>query len=109
MELPGRDPLGAPAPGLVGLGVAGVVKVDPEAPLLAQEGDVAAVDDDDVVPAVRGGVVDGLVLAHEDVGDLLGAVEGVLPLGVVDPPRPGEGGPLLDPLEARHPVKIANF
>ena len=47
-------------------------------------------------------VPSSLVSALEDAGDLLGGVEGVLPLGVVDVPVPRERAPLLHPLELGH-------
>ena len=75
------------------------MKVDSVPPFSTKQGDVSAVDDHNVVAAVVERVVDGLVLALQDVGDLLGRVERVLPLGIVQKPLTRKSGPLLDPLE----------
>ena len=48
-----------------------MVEVDPVLPLPAEQRHVLAVDDDHVVPHVRRGVVDWLVLALQDLGHRL--------------------------------------
>ena len=103
VQEPRGDPLWTAA---VGFGIADVVEVDPELPLPADERDVLAVDDDDVVAAVVERVVDGLVPALEHAGDLLRRVERVLPLGVVNVPVAGERAPLLHALELGHPDPV---
>ncbi len=49
-----------------------MMKVHPKLPFSAEQCDVSAVDDDDVVAAVVHRVVDGLVLALQHPRDLLG-------------------------------------
>ncbi len=102
MQEPCRDPVRSPSAPLVGLWIAGVVEVHSELPLPAEERHVSGVDDDDVVAALVGRVVDGLALALEHRRDGLGRVERVLPPRVVKPPLAGEGAPLLHALEPGH-------
>ncbi len=63
-----------------------MMKVHPKLPFSAKQCDVSAVDDDDVVAAVVHRVVDGLVLALQHPCDLLGRLERVLPLCVIQVP-----------------------
>ena len=63
------------------------MKINSELPFSSEQSDVSAVDDDDVVAAVVHRVVDRLVLALKNAGDLLGGVKRVLPFGVVQIPE----------------------
>ena len=64
-----------------------MVKINSELPFSSEQSDVSAVDDDDVVAAVVHRVVDRLVLALKNPGDLLGGVKRVLPFGVEQIPE----------------------
>lgn len=63
-----------------------MMKINSKLPFSSEQRDVSAVDDDDVVAGIVQRVVDRLVLALQDAGDLLGRVERVLPLGIVQIP-----------------------
>ena len=64
-----------------------MMEVDPELPLSAQECDVSAVDDDDVITGVVHRVIDRLVLTLQHPGDLFRRVKRILPFGIVQIPE----------------------
>ena len=63
-----------------------MMKINSKLPFSSEQCDVSAVDDNDMVASIVQRVVDRLVLALQDAGDLLGRVERVLPLGIVQIP-----------------------